>query len=146
MAEREFGITRNWHKRIVRAGANTICVFSDNPADRVIEADDIVYLDLGPVFEDWEADVGRSYAVGDDPARHALVAALPEVFEQVRAHALADPDITGAALYDFAVLASEERGYIFGAPLPAISSASFRTRICRIRRTASALPQRTAGD
>ncbi|GAA4748577.1 M24 family metallopeptidase [Sphingomonas daechungensis] len=117
LAEREFGITRNWHKRIVRAGANTICVFSDNPADRVIEADDIVYLDLGPVFEDWEADVGRSYAVGDDPARHALVAALPEVFEQVRAHALADPDITGAALYDFAVLASEERGYIFGGSI-----------------------------
>ncbi|WP_395623816.1 M24 family metallopeptidase [Sphingomonas daechungensis] len=114
LAERDFGITRNWHKRIVRAGANTICVFSDNPADRAIEGDDIVYLDLGPVFEEWEADVGRSYAVGDDPARHALVASLPEVFEQVRAHALADPDITGAALYDFAVLASEERGYIFG--------------------------------
>src|ERR1044072_5473281 len=65
LAEREFGVTRHWHKRIVRAGPNTVCVFSENPADRAIEADDIVYLDLGPVFEEWEADVGRSYAVGD---------------------------------------------------------------------------------
>ena len=94
-----------------------MCVFSDNPADRVIEADDIVYLDLGPVFEEWEADVGRSYVVGNDPVRHALVAALPEVFEQVRSHAASTPDITGAALYDFAVQAAEERGYVFGGKI-----------------------------
>lgn len=117
LAEREFGVTRHWHKRIVRAGPNTICVFSDNPADRVIEEDDIVYLDLGPVFEEWEADVGRSYAVGNDPKRHALVAALPEVFEEIRVHALVTPDITGAELYDFAVEASEARGYIFGGSI-----------------------------
>lgn len=117
IAERDFGITRNWHKRLVRSGINTVCVFSDNPADRVIEADDIVYLDLGPVFEEWEADVGRSYVVGNDPVRHALVAALPEVFEQVRSHAASTPDITGAALYDFAVQAAEERGYVFGGKI-----------------------------
>ena len=117
IAGRDFGITKNWHKRIVRSGVNTVCVFSDNPADRIIEADDIVYLDLGPVFEEWEADVGRSYVVGDDPARRALVAALPEVFEQVRSHAASDPDITGAALYDFAVKAAETRGYVFGGSI-----------------------------
>lgn len=117
IAERDFGITRNWHKRIVRSGINTVCVFSDNPAERVIEADDIVYLDLGPVFEEWEADVGRSYVVGSDPERHALVAALPAVFEQVRSHANLNPDITGAALYDFAVNAAEERGYVFGGSI-----------------------------
>jgi len=117
LAERDFGVTKHWHKRIVRAGINTVCVFSDNPADRVIEANDTVYLDLGPVFEEWEADVGRSYAVGDDPARHALVAALPEVFEEVRAHAASNPEITGAALYEFAVKASEARGYVFGGSI-----------------------------
>lgn len=114
IAERDFGITRNWHKRIVRSGINTVCVFSDNPAERVIDTDDTVYLDLGPVFEEWEADVGRSYVVGDDPARHALVAALPEVFEQVRSNALTNPESTGAALYEFAVQAAEARGYVFG--------------------------------
>lgn len=114
IAERDFGVEKHWHKRLVRAGVNTLCVFSDNPPERVIEANDTVYLDLGPVFEAWEADVGRSYAVGEDPARHALVAALPEVFEEIRAQALADPDSTGAALYDFAVQRAEARGYIFG--------------------------------
>lgn len=117
LAEREFGVARHWHKRLVRAGANTLCVFSDNPDERVIEANDTVYLDLGPVFEEWEADIGQTYATGADPARRALIAALPEVFEATRAHANANPDITGADLYAHAVSAAEQRGYIFGGKI-----------------------------
>src|SRR5580692_1019636 len=63
LAKEKFGIERDWHKRIVRAGVNTLSVAADNPPVRTVEADDIVFLDLGPVFEEWEADVGRSYAV-----------------------------------------------------------------------------------
>lgn len=114
LAERDFGIERHWHKRLVRTGPNTICVFSDMPPERVIGEDDTVYLDLGPVFGEWEADVGQTYALGADPARRALVAALPQVFEEVCAHAIATPDITGAALYAFACRAAEVRGYFFG--------------------------------
>lgn len=117
LAEAEFGIERHWHKRLVRAGPNTLCVFSDAPDERTIGADDTVYLDLGPVFGEWEADVGRTFAVGADPAKNALVAALPEIFEEVRAHALATPDVTGAALYAFACAAAEKRGYLFGGKI-----------------------------
>ena len=31
LAERSFGVTKHWHKRIVRAGVNTLSVFADNP-------------------------------------------------------------------------------------------------------------------
>ncbi|MES1198802.1 MAG: M24 family metallopeptidase [Pseudomonadota bacterium] len=117
LAERQFGVARHWHKRLVRTGANTLCVFADTPPERIIGDDDTVYLDLGPVFEEWEADIGQTYAVGADPARHALVAALPVVFEEVCAHANATPDITGAALYAFACKAAEARGYIFGGKI-----------------------------
>lgn len=117
IAERQFGVTRHWHKRLVRTGPNTLCVFADTPDERVIEANDTIYLDLGPVFEEWEADIGQTYAVGDDPARHALVAALPQVFEETRAHANANPNITGAELYDLACAAAEARGYIFGGKI-----------------------------
>lgn len=117
LAERAFGVSRHWHKRLVRAGPNTLCVFSDNPDDRVIGADDTIYLDLGPVFGEWEADIGQTYAVGADPARKALVAALPQLFAEVCAHANARADITGAALYDFACNAAEARGYIFGGKI-----------------------------
>ncbi|MBL0183682.1 MAG: M24 family metallopeptidase [Chitinophagaceae bacterium] len=34
--------------------------YNGNPPDRVIEEDDIVFLDFGPIFNGWEADLGRT--------------------------------------------------------------------------------------
>src|SRR5271154_4901413 len=63
LARRDFGVEKHWHKRVVRAGPNTVCIFSDDPPVHTIAPNDIVYLDLGPVFEAkdeaWEADIGR---------------------------------------------------------------------------------------
>jgi len=117
MAADRFGVEKHWHKRIVRAGLNTLAIAGDNPPGRTIGEDDMVFLDLGPVFEEWEADVGRSYAVGLDPLKHKLVGDLPIQFEAVKTHALAHPDITGAELYDFAVRSAEEAGWRFGGAI-----------------------------
>jgi Xaa-Pro aminopeptidase len=72
LAEHSFGVTRHWHRRIVRAGSNALCIFNQNPPVREIAKDDCVFLDLGPVFGDWEADVGRTYVLGSDPAKLKL--------------------------------------------------------------------------
>ena len=114
LALEQFGVTTHWHRRIVRSGPNSITTAGDHPPVRDIEADDIVYLDLGPVFEGWEADIGKSYALGDHPRKSALVAELPRQFEIVQRHFRANPDITGAALYDFAVKSAEAAGWKFG--------------------------------
>lgn len=117
LAEREFGVTRHWHKRICRAGINTLTIASDNPPVRVIGDDETVFIDLGPVFEEWEADVGRTYVMGDDPAKHRLVADLLRVFDALRAHYLAHADITGAALYAEAERLAERAGWVFGGQI-----------------------------
>lgn len=117
LAERDFGVAVNWHKRIVRAGPNTICTFHEKPPVRTVEPDDTVYLDLGPVFEEWEADLGRSYALGPDPEKQRLVADLPRLFDVVKAHYQAAPDITGAELYAFAQRAAAEAGWLFGGTI-----------------------------
>src|SRR5438552_188514 len=62
-----FGIKKYWHKRIVRAGRNTLLPYKDNPPDLVLQKDDILFFDFGPVFEEWEADFGRTYVIGSDP-------------------------------------------------------------------------------
>jgi hypothetical protein len=54
-----FGVTRRWHRRIVRAGEKTLRPFREHPPDRMIADGDIVFLDLGPVFEELTA---RSWA------------------------------------------------------------------------------------
>ena len=65
LAERAFGVEKHWHKRIVRSGPNTVCVFSEDPPIRQINSDDTVFLDLGPVFDEWEADVGGTLRSGE---------------------------------------------------------------------------------
>jgi Xaa-Pro aminopeptidase len=134
IAAEQFGIARNWHQRLVRAGPNTTCIFSDMPDEVTIGAEDTVYIDMGPVFEQAEADVGRTYAMGQDPARRALVAALPDVFEEMRAFTLSKPDVTGAEVYDFACRAAggarlsfrrqDRRAHCGGVPAPDLAAGT----------------------
>jgi Xaa-Pro aminopeptidase len=114
LSRARFGAGRHWHKRILRAGPNTIHPYQIDPEDRIIEAGDIVYLDLGPVFAEWEADFGRTYVLGDDPDKLEIRRQTEETFREVKAHFLAYPDITGSALYDFAVATVDRKGRDFG--------------------------------
>jgi len=117
----EFGIDRHWHKRVVRAGINTLCIASDNPPDRMIEDDDIVFVDLGPVFEDlgdeWEADVGMSIAIGSDPRKHKLCGDLEIIFEEVASAYRHNPSMSGAELYEIASGRAEAYGWRFGGKI-----------------------------
>ena len=38
----------------------------------MINENDILFLDFGPIFEDWEADYGRTYVLGKDPLKLKL--------------------------------------------------------------------------
>lgn len=94
-----FGVRAYWHKRVVRAGANTLCPYHENPPDLTIAADDIVFVDLGPVFDNHEADVGRTFVLGDDPHKHRLSRDAREAWRRGKAHFDTHPAITGAELF-----------------------------------------------
>jgi Xaa-Pro aminopeptidase len=96
LAEQAFGVRKHWHKRIVRAGPNTVRIFAENPPVREISGDDTVFLDLGPVFDEWEADVGHTYVMENDPDKNRLCRDLPRVFDALKAHFDTNPDVTGA--------------------------------------------------
>jgi Xaa-Pro aminopeptidase len=110
-----FGVTRHWHRRIVRAGENTLRPFKAHPPDRAIAADDIAYLDLGPIFEEWEADFGRTFVLGDDPHKLALRDALPRVWEAGRRYFDDHPDVTGAQLFEHVVGVAHAEGFGWGS-------------------------------
>jgi len=99
LAENMFGISRYWHKRIVRAGRNTLAPYDENPPDLTVGDDDIVFLDFGPVFEEWEADFGRTYVVGNDPLIHKLCRDIEEAFVRGKQYFHEHPEITAAELY-----------------------------------------------
>jgi Xaa-Pro dipeptidase len=112
-----YGITRYWHKRIVRAGRNTLAPYDENPPDLTVGEDDIAFLDLGPVFEEWEADFGRTYVVGDDPLKRKLCRDIQEAFANGKRYFQQHPEITGAGLYAHAQQLAERAGWAFGGPI-----------------------------
>lgn len=112
-----FGVKAHWHKRVVRAGANTLLGFSGGGQDLTLQDDDILFLDLGPVFEDWEADFGRTYVLGNDPAKLKLRDDLAPTFAKARAYFEANPDVTGKVLYEVACNLATEAGWEFGGSI-----------------------------
>ncbi|MGI3783879.1 MAG: M24 family metallopeptidase [Janthinobacterium lividum] len=115
LANEMFGVRKFWHKRIVRSGVNTLEPYRSNPHELALEADDIVFFDFGPIFSDWEADVGRTYVLGDDEHKHRLTADLPVIWAAGRDHFATRPDITGDELFAHVLGLMAERGWGHGA-------------------------------
>ncbi len=66
LAKEMYGISTYWHKRIVARWTETRArSLRWHPPDLTIGEDDILFLDLGPVFEEWEADFGRTFVDGE---------------------------------------------------------------------------------
>ena len=73
-----------WHKRIVRAGKNTLKPYNENPDNLILIKDDILFIDFGPIFDDWEADFGRTYVLGDDKSKIKLMNNLSSAWEDCK--------------------------------------------------------------
>jgi Xaa-Pro dipeptidase len=107
-----FGPLRHWHKRIVRAGPNTLSTYGDDPPDLVIQPDDILFIDFGPVFGSWEADIGRTYVVGGDPDKVRLRDAVEAAWQAGRDYFRSNRGrVTGADMYAFAFESARAHGY-----------------------------------
>lgn len=115
LAAARHNLRRHWHKRIVRSGPNTLTGYYDEPPDRRIGEDEILYVDLGPVFEAWEADFGRSFVLGSDPVKHALCRDLARAFEKGKSYFRENPDLTAGGLYDYVTRVASDLGWTFGA-------------------------------
>src|SRR6202050_5086705 len=117
LAERMFGVSTYWHKRIVRAGRNTLAPYEENPPDLMVGDDDILFLDLGPVFEEWEADFGRTFVLGHDPMKHKLCADIGAAFAEGKQYFHNHTDITASGLYRHAQELAKKYGWEYGGPI-----------------------------
>jgi Xaa-Pro aminopeptidase len=117
LAQEMYGITTYWHKRIVRAGSNTLLPYAENPPDRVIAEDDILFLNLGPVFNEWEADFGRTFVIGADPVKRKLCLDTERAFAEGKRYFQANPAITACELFEYVVQLAKNSGWEFGGPM-----------------------------
>ena len=114
LAKEMYGISTYWHKRIVRAGKNTLAPYDENPPDLTIGEDDILFLDLGPVFEDWEADFGRTFVLGSNPLKLKMRDDVAAAFAEGKRYFNQTPDITARQFFAHAVSLAQQYGWEFG--------------------------------
>jgi Xaa-Pro dipeptidase len=117
LAQELYGITTYWHKRIVRAGRNTLLPYAENPPDLTIGEDDILFLDLGPVFEQWEADFGRTFVLGSDPLKLKMCRDIKSAFADGKQYFNDHPDITSRELFHYVESLAARYDWEFGGPI-----------------------------
>jgi Xaa-Pro aminopeptidase len=114
IAKDDFGIEDHWHKKIVRAGINTLQPFIADPPDRIIQEDDIVFFDFHPVYQGWEADLGRTYVLGNDPLKLQLKRDIEAAWQEANDWYFKQPQLTGAQYFNYITDLTNRYGYEFG--------------------------------
>ncbi len=112
-----FGIKKYWHKRIVRCGENTLQPYKENPPNLILKEDDILFIDFGPIFEEWEADFGRTYVIGKDPYKIKLKEDIESAWHDCKKYFDTQKKITGAELYQYACDLALNYNWEFGGEI-----------------------------
>lgn len=117
LAEELLGITKFWHKRIVRSGKNTLAPYKENPPDLMLQPDDILFFDFGPLFEDWEADIGKTYVIGNDPAKVKMANDVQAAWHETKTYFDQQTKLTGAELWEYVMKLTKKYGWSFGGEI-----------------------------
>jgi Xaa-Pro aminopeptidase len=117
LASQRFGIEKHWHKKIVRSGINTLAIYPDNPPNRIIGKDDILFIDLGPIVEDYEADIGRTYVLGNDPKKLKLKNDVEAAWYEIQEWYQQQTILKASDLFNYAVLKAKRLGWDFGGEI-----------------------------
>lgn len=109
----DFGVQKNWHPSKIRFGPNTIKSFREISDETYqLKEDDIFFLDLGPIIEGHEADVGRTFTTqkNSNDLHKKIIADGEEIFHLTRDQFLKHK-LNGPALYAFAENIATQRGW-----------------------------------
>jgi Xaa-Pro aminopeptidase len=114
IAKEDFGVENHWGKKIVRTGINTLQPYIADPPDLIIKEGDILFFDFHPVFEGWEADLGRTYVLGNDPVKQKIKQDVEAAWYEGNAWYFKQQKLTGAEFFSYAISLANRYGYEFG--------------------------------
>jgi len=117
LAKELFGIEEHWHKRIVRCGENTLYPYKENPPNKIIQQNDILFFDFGPIIEKWEADLGRTYVIGNDPIKLKLKNDIEIAWQETKKWFDKQTELKASKLFEFVVNKATEYGWEFGGQI-----------------------------
>jgi hypothetical protein len=66
----------------------------------VIQKDDILFFDFHPVYQGWEADLGRAYVLGNNPLKLKIKKYAEAAWHEANAWYFKQNNLTGAAYFN----------------------------------------------
>lgn len=109
--QKESGAEKYWHPAKIRFGVNTLRSFREpSEPDIQLQQNDIFFIDIGPIYEGYEGDAGRTYTIGTHTAASQVIKAGEEIFHKV-ASRFKSERLQGAKLYQYAESLAEQAGY-----------------------------------
>ena len=117
LAAWKFGIEQHWHKRIVRSGSNTIAVYNDNPPSRTLQHDDILFIDYGPIVDGYEADIARTYVIGNNATKRKLKDDAEKAWYETREWYQGHTKLKASDMFQYVVEKAHEYGWEFGGEI-----------------------------
>ena len=114
---REMGATKAFHKPYIRFGSNTTKTFGadSDPGIRLGE-DDIFFIDVGPVWEEYEGDAGETFVTGNNTELKRCADDARRIFNAV-AQKWQTERATGSELYHHAVQMANDLGWVLNLDL-----------------------------
>jgi Xaa-Pro aminopeptidase len=80
-----------------------------------LQSDDILFFDFGPVFDEWEADYGRTYVIGNNPKKLKLKRDIESAWLEGKAFFDEHKEtLTGANFYHYTCDLARKYGWEFG--------------------------------
>jgi Xaa-Pro aminopeptidase len=114
IAKDEFGVTNHWGKKIVRSGINTLQAYMGDGPDLIIKENDILFFDFHPIFDGWEADLGRTFVLGNDPLKQKIKDDVEKAWYEGNTWFYKQTQLTGADFFKYACSLAKKYGYEFG--------------------------------
>lgn len=114
---RELGATKAFHKPYIRFGSNTTKTFgADSEPGIRLGDDDIFFIDVGPVWEEYEGDAGDTFFTGSNPELKRCGVDAKNIFTAV-AEKWRSENATGVDLYHYAAQTAKDLGWVLNLDL-----------------------------
>ncbi len=117
LALEKFGIKDHWHKKIVRAGVNTLATYPENPPGKIIQEDDILFIDFGPIVKGYEADLGRTYVMGNNATKLKLKNDIEKAWYEIQEWYQTKTKLKASELFQYAVEKANDYGWTFAGEI-----------------------------
>ena len=110
-ALRAHGFERDWVSPYLRFGRNTLRKYAEpSEPGLVLAADDVWFIDVGPLWRNHECDYAETFAVGGDAERHRIARDVRAIFDRTSWH-WREARATGVELYRFAAAQAQLLGW-----------------------------------